>query len=301
MQLFQNTDIPFLHFSFLHDIKVHGVYHDSLSRYLNQYPVVKKEHIHDFYSLILFTKGSSHIKVKYDPFKIEPKTICLIAPNQVHSYEGLEETEGIVFLFCQDFYVEEFSYLRLLNTFFCTSQLMGDVCNPCFDLSENVYKEVLEILTSINKEYENSSILDNSSVIIRSLLNILLLRLSRYLESNRKKSSQGDSIFIHRISQLVDTYFIKEHSTGFYASAFNFSEKQLNDLCNRNFNYGLKKILTDRLMHEARKLLLTTELSVSEISFKLNFEDNSYFNKVFKKQTRITPKRFRDIHKRLVP
>lgn len=301
MQLYQNTDIPFLHFSFLHNIKVHGVYHDSLSKYLNQYPVIKKEHIHDFYTLILFTRGNSLIRVKNDPYKVGPKTICLIAPNQVHSYDGLDETEGIVFFFCQDFYVEEFSYLRLLNTFFCTSQLLGEIYKPCFELSENVYKEVLEIMISINKEYENSTVLDNSSVIIRSLLNILLLRLSRYFESDWKKTSNGDSIFIHRLSQLVDTYFIKEHNTGFYASAFNISEKQLNDLCNRNFNCGLKKILTDRLMHEARKLLLTTGLSVSEISFKLNFDDNSYFNKVFKKQTRITPKKFRDIHKRLVP
>jgi YesN/AraC family two-component response regulator len=57
----------------------------------------------------------------------------------------------------------------------------------------------------------------------------------------------------------------------------------------------------DRLMQEARKLLLSTDLSVSEISYKLNYDDNSYFNKVFKKETGLTPKRFRDIHKKLVP
>jgi AraC-like DNA-binding protein len=54
-------------------------------------------------------------------------------------------------------------------------------------------------------------------------------------------------------------------------------------------------------MQEARKLLWSTELTISEISFKLNFEDDSYFNKVFKKQTGITPKSFRDIHKKLIP
>ena len=301
MQHIQNTNIPFLHFSFLHDIKVHGIYCDSLSRYLNQYPIIKKEHIHDFYSFILFTKGNSLIRVKNDSIKVKPQTICLIAPNQIHSYDGLEEMEGMIFFFCQDFYVEEFSYLRLLNTFFCTSQITSNTCNPCIDLSENVYKNVLEILKSIGNENESSSTLNNSSVIIRSLLNILILKLSRCLESIQEESSRNDSIFIHRLSQLVDTYFMKEHNTGFYASAFNISEKQLNDLCNRNFNYGLKKILTDRLMHEARKLLLITELSVSEISYKLNFEDNSYFNKVFKNKTGLTPRRFREMHKKLVP
>ncbi|TAL78786.1 MAG: AraC family transcriptional regulator, partial [Bacteroidetes bacterium] len=50
-----------------------------------------------------------------------------------------------------------------------------------------------------------------------------------------------------------------------------------------------------------RKLLLSSELSVSEIAYKLNFEDNSYFSKVFKNKTGLTPKRFRDIHIKLVP
>jgi AraC-like DNA-binding protein len=100
---------------------------------------------------------------------------------------------------------------------------------------------------------------------------------------------------------MVDSYFIKEHNIGFYTSVFNISEKQLNEICNRHFNCGLKKILQDRLMQEARKLLLSSELSVAEIAYKLNFEDNSYFNKVFKSKTTITPKKFRELHKKFVP
>lgn len=301
MHHFQNTDIPFLHFSFLKDIKVHGVYLSSLSRYLNKYPILKKEHIHDFYSVILFSKGSNLLKVNNDSYKVPPQSICLIAPHKIHSYEGLENMEGSIFLFCQDFYVEEFSYLRLLNTFFCNSQINGSICRPCINLSENEFPEINGILKSIDLEYENSSSLNDSAVIIRSLLNILLLRLSRYSHSKPQDSNHIDSIFIHKVSQLVDLYFTSEHNIGFYASAFNISEKRLNDICMKHFNSGLKNILTDRLMHEARKLLLTTELSVAEISYKLNFEDNSYFTKVFKKQTRLTPKKFRDLHKKLVP
>jgi YesN/AraC family two-component response regulator len=55
-------------------------------------------------------------------------------------------------------------------------------------------------------------------------------------------------------------------------------------------------------MQEARKMLLSTELSAAEISYKLNFDDNSYFTKVFKKETGgLTPKKFRTLHRRLIP
>ncbi len=146
MHNFRNIESPFLHFSFLKNIKVHGVYYDSLTSYINQYPIVKREHIHDFYTLILFTKGTGVVKVKNESFKAGSKTICLIAPNQVHSYDGLEETEGKVFFFCQDFYVEEFSYLRLLNTFFCRTQITGNIGDPCIDLTKTFLRSLLNYL-----------------------------------------------------------------------------------------------------------------------------------------------------------
>lgn len=301
MHSHQNTERSFFHFSFLRDIKVHGIYFNSFSNYLSLYPFIRKEHTHDFYSVILFTKGENSIRLNNNSYTVQPQTVCLVAPNQIHSFEGLENMEGILFFFCQDFYVEEFSFLRLLNVFSCTSKLSGDICNPCINLSEGEFNHITELVNSIDKEYEYHTPSNNSATIIRSLLNIMLLRLSDWNDSRSEGSDKGDTVFIHELSRLVDSYFIREHNIGFYTSSFNISEKHLNEICNRHFNCGLKKILKDRLMQEARKLLLSSEQSVSEISYKLNFDDNSYFNKVFKTETGLTPKKFRDLHKKLVP
>ena len=285
----------------MRDIKVHGIYFSSLSHYLTKYPFIKKEHIHDFYSVILFKEGEGTIKVNHNLYPIQPQTIFLIAPCQIHSFEGLEKAEGNILFFCQDFYVEEFSFLRLLNVFSCTSQLTGDICNPIINLSDKEFYLMADIINSVEREYEGFTPTNNSSQILRSLLNIMLLKLSEFYNTKSEKSKNGESILIHELSRLVDSYFIKEHQIGFYTEAFNVSEKHLNEICKRNFNCGLKKILADRLMQEARKLLLSTELSVSQISYKLNFEDNSYFSKVFKKDTGLTPKRFRTIHRKFIP
>jgi AraC-like DNA-binding protein len=298
---YQNIEEPFFHFNFLKDIKVYGVYYNSFERYLGLYPFMKNGHIHDFYAILFLKDGKGIIKVNNVSYTIHPKTICLIAPQQNHSFAGLEDTEGSVLFFCQDYYVEEFSYIRLLNVFSCTSQINGDLCNPCIALSEKEFTGILDLTGSLGHEYEHYSPSNNSVTIIRSLLNILLLRLSDIYEATSNGSNKGPTVLIHELSHLIDSSYIKEHHLGFYTSAFNISERQLNDLCNRYFNCGLKKILMDRLMQEARKLLLSTELSVSEISYKLNYDDNSYFNKVSRKETGLTPKKFRDIHKKLVP
>jgi AraC-like DNA-binding protein len=298
---YDNTEKSLYHFSFLRDIKVHGIYFNSFVKFLNLYCFIRKAHAHDFYSVILFTKGTGNMVINNDSYSIQPQSICIVAPNQMHSFEGLEDIEGIIFFFCQDFYVEEFSFIRLLNVFSYTSQTGTNACNPCIGLSDMEFIHINTILKSIQSEYELYTSSNNSAVIIRSHLNIMLLKLSELYETKSGKSNNNDSILIHSLSHLIDSYFIQEQHLGFYTSAFNISESQLNDICNKHFNCGMKKILQNRLMLEARKLLLTSELSVSEIAYKLNFEDNSYFNKVFKIKTGLTPKRFRDIHKKLLP
>ncbi len=239
--------------------------------------------------------------VNNDNYPVHPHTLCIIAPHQMHSFEGLIDAEGYVFFFCQDFYVEEFSFIRLLNAFAYTSLTATKVGIPCIDLTDNEFNSFIALLNSIQAEYESYTQSNNSAIIIRSQLNIMILKLTELYEAKSGTTNNNDSVIIHTLSHLVDSYFIKEQHLGFYTSAFNISESQLNDICNKHFNSGLKKILQNRLMQEARKLLLYSELSVSEIAFKLNFEDNSYFNKVFKSKTGLTPKRFRDIHKKLVP
>jgi AraC family transcriptional activator of pobA len=295
----QNIDKPLYHFSFLRDIKVYGIYYSSLARYLCLYPFLKKEHSHDFYSVLLFTKGDGKIKINEEIHTIKPQTICLIAPNQMHSFEGMEHVDGIIFTFCQDFYVEEFSFIRLLNVFSYTSRIDTKVSNSCICLSESEYLPVYDMLNSVCKEYESFTFVNNSVLIIRSLLNIMLIKLSDLYRMKSGETYQTNNNIIHTLSHLVDSYFIQEQHVGFYTLALNISEKQLNEICNRYFNCGLKKILQNRLMQETRRLLLSSELSIAEIAYKLNFEDDSYFNKVFKKEIGITPKSFRDMHKKM--
>jgi len=297
----QNNGSSFLHFSFLRDIKVHGIYFNLFEQLLSLYPILRKDHTHDFYSLLFFKSGGGTIKINNNSFSVRPNTVCLISPCQIHSFEEASMMNGPVIFFHQDFYVEEFSFLRLLNLFSCTTKLTGEICSPCFYLTEKDFNKVTSIVNSIEIEYDSFIPSNNSGTIIRSLLNILLLRLSEWNNCRSENKNHGNTVLINELSRLVDSYFIKEHNVSFYTSAFNISEKHLNDLCHSHFNSGLKKILKDRLMQEARKLLLSSELSVSEISYKLNFEDNSYFNKVFKQETHLTPKKFRDIHKKFVP
>ncbi len=296
-----DTERTFYHFSFLKERKVYGFYSSTISGLLTSYPFLRKNHSHDFYSVLIFTGGSGTLKINNDTYNISPQTVCLISPGQTHSFDDLEGAEAHVIFFCQDFYVEEFSFVRLLNIFSYTSRIGLNDSNPSIVLTDNEFSSIIPIINSLRTEFDSEINDNNSGIVIRSFLNILLLKLSGFYDSNSPDSAKSDSVMIHSLAHMVDSYFIQEHNLSFYTSAFNITERQLNDICNKNFNCGLKKILINRLMQEARKLLLSSELSVSEIGYKLNFKDNSYFNKVFRNEIGLTPGRFREMHKRLLP
>lgn len=301
LQKYQNIKKPLYHFNFLQDLKVHGIYYNTLKEFCKMYPFIQSSHSHDFYSVLMFTKGTGTIRINDNVNYLEPQTICLVAPNQIHSFSYNKELEGLIFFFCEDFYVEEFSLLRLLNVFSYTAQVDRNYCNPLIALSDEEFEPVHTIIQSIENEYKSYRPDNNSVVVIRSLVNIMLLKLSDLFLTKCRHQNKIDNILIYKLSQLIDSYFIQEKHVKFYAFACNVSEGKLNDICNQYLNCGLKTILQNRLMQEARKLLLTSNLSVAEIAFKLNFKDNSYFNKVFRSKTGITPKEFRKLHKKLLP
>ena len=67
----------------------------------------------------------------------------------------------------------------------------------------------------------------------------------------------------------------------------------LNSLCKEFLGHSAGEIIRDRVILEAKRLLVIKDYSVSEIAYDLNFNDNSYFTKFFKKAVGITPEEFR--------
>ena len=79
----------------------------------------------------------------------------------------------------------------------------------------------------------------------------------------------------------------------FYAEKLNMTARNLNLITRSVFGKSATEIIETRKLREARRLLLTTEKSVSEIGFELGYNEKSYFSRVFRKKTGATPTAFR--------
>ena len=74
----------------------------------------------------------------------------------------------------------------------------------------------------------------------------------------------------------------------------NCTAQQLNSITKNYLHKRVSDLIQERMMAEAKRLLVYSSLTVSEIAYTLNFNDHSYFNRFFKKAENITPEQFRN-------
>jgi AraC family transcriptional regulator, transcriptional activator of pobA len=297
----KDSDIPFAyHFSFLRDASVPGFYITGFKDCFSKYPFLKGPHRFNFYSLIYFTHGKGSVDIDGQSFNIKPGRLFLCHMNTEHSFRFDETPEGYYTFFCNDFYSEEFSMIRLLYLFSFSLPIASRIPVRHLDFAPgdisafSLFK-IMQSECRLLRERKN-----NLPHIIRSYLNILILKLTDILNSSGSKISGDINTIIIKLSHLIEANFAQQQSGEFYARSLQLTEARLNSICKKTLNTSLKKLIQERLIMEVRKTLEQTDLSVSQIAFKFNFSDDSYFNKVFKSYTRLSPGKYRDLHKKIL-
>ncbi|OBY56878.1 4-hydroxyphenylacetate catabolism regulatory protein HpaA [Pseudomonas nitroreducens] len=128
--------------------------------------------------------------------------------------------------------------------------------------------------------------------LLTRLIFISLLRLSsRSLQA--QPTRRDDLQFFQRFNVLIEERYAEHCSLSVYASQIGVTEARLNDICRRVSGLPSKRLVHDRLMQEAKRLLLFTGLSINEICYQLGFKDPGYFSRFFTRNAGLAPGEYR--------
>jgi len=98
---------------------------------------------------------------------------------------------------------------------------------------------------------------------------------------------------LKNFQKLIEANYIKLKLPKDYANLLYITPNHLNAVCKDLLGMQAGEVIRNRTILEAKRLLTNAQLNITEIAFKLNFSDNSYFTKFFKKFEGITPEEFR--------
>ncbi|HEY0174890.1 MAG TPA: helix-turn-helix domain-containing protein, partial [Pedobacter sp.] len=137
---------------------------------------------------------------------------------------------------------------------------------------------------------------DNSwrNQMLTSWLRILVIYLSRlYTEQFSEVNINQDYCLLKSFQALIGEHYSTLHDVSTYADFLHLTPGYLNDRIKQQSGKTAITHIHDRLVVEAKRRLLHTDLSVKQISYELGFEDAAYFNRFFKRVAGTTPVSYR--------
>lgn len=131
-----------------------------------------------------------------------------------------------------------------------------------------------------------------SLLLLARLVFISLLRLSS--QALRAPPSCREELQVFRHFGMLIEAHLREHWTlPQYAGVLGLTEQRLNEICRRVAGKPPKRLINERLLQEARRLLLYTGQPVSQVGYALGFEDPAYFGRFFLKHVGVAPGSYR--------
>jgi AraC family transcriptional activator of pobA len=97
-----------------------------------------------------------------------------------------------------------------------------------------------------------------------------------------------------RFEALLDQHFLKHWTVSDYANALVITPTHLSRLARSATGHAASHLILDRVIREARRNLVYTNLPVSTIAYALGFSDPAYFSRLFSGATGLSPRSFRD-------
>lgn len=273
----------------------------DLRKYIDRHRDMVFPHRHNFYHLVLFTAGKGSFTVDFESFVVEPDTLYFMVPGQVHTWNFETIPDGYIVNFSADF----FHSLLLDPDYMRRFSFAGGIAADQVIRMENPFRGKILALLQEMDVYSNSSEMKNLDFVRTMLLHFLFLldgQATGLSDSRQGKDWSGRPSAANRrallrdFRGLIEKHFREEKFPKFYADKLHVSPNHLNTVCRTYLGKQAGELIRERIVLEAKRMLINPQTTISSIAYDLNFSDNSYFTKFFKKLEGNTPEEFREKH-----
>lgn len=243
----------------------------------------------DFYFIGLVS-NAGNTRITYDNTNVTRLNSFLVfqSPGLLYSFYRDTSAHGYLIYFrkeCFSFFkpdlVSEFPFFNILHTDF-------------FRLNEAKFTGFAPHFEDVFLAYENTT--DSRHRIAAVKLLALLYQLKEYTNAFRQWEegfTTPQQILLQKFIQLVNNFYIGKRTIEDYASLLNVTPNHLSQSVKTASGRNALSFINERLLSEAKSLILYTDFDMAEIAYKLNFSDPANFGKFFKKHSSLTPLEFR--------
>lgn len=250
-----------------------------------------------FARIYLVKEGSARLHLPGNRIQdLRPNHLYMIPPFTMHSYE------------CTNHFT--LYYIHIYDNQKSDYSILEDLMYPVEIKAKNIDELLVERLFTINPDsalnHNDPKKYDNTTNLIKTINNqtnrathelletngILFQLLSHFMVYSKDKYDIVDNRIL-RVVKYIRNNIHKD-----------ISIEELKDMCCLSKDHFIRLFKNDlqetptqyiiqRKIERAQLMLITSDLLIKDIAYELSFENVSYFNRLFKKATGLTPSDYR--------
>lgn len=292
----KTLNIPDLRIGEIYDKKYINaeIHYESINKMASFFGEHVAVHRHDaFFQLHFITKGKVRVFLDDVQFNCTAPAFFLTPPSVPHTFMTDPDCEGHVLTIQQ-------SLIWPLLQVHLKIQHLNPICIQHSQLQQPQHQyslmQIQDYLDKIKQEFASTQ--EFRDFALKNLLNLIFIHIVQLSHLNQffQKNISSDLHVFRKFNELIEQHFTEHWSLTHYAEILAVTEMRLNEICRRIANTSSKKIIHDRLMQEAKRLLIFTDIPINHICYQLGFKDPAYFSRFFQRHAGVRPSELRQTH-----
>ena len=246
----------------------------------------------DMTMAIIYEQGSADLKINMRDYHIEAPAVLLVLNDQIYQSAGhSEDLRSKVILMSRSFSDSLFTNSGEILPL--KSSIMK---NPVMKIEneENVFGQFFQLLQNIAASPRQEFKIESARHLTLSMF-YGYSHLKHEVNEVKSTNSRQEEIFT-KFTELLERHHKKEREIAFYADKMCMTSKHLSQVIKDYTGKTALGIIEEYVISEAKSMLLSTTMSIQQISDELNFPSQSVFGKYFKRVAGISPSEYRNRH-----
>ena len=244
------------------------------------------------YIKALYLPKGYKLTVDFTTYTTRQPSLFFVAPNQFLKIDTCGPDQGFMIYYNRDFYCIQIHDHEVA----CDGLLFNNVQNmPVV----HVPSDDIDFVDHVFHQMETEFRLKDTSLeeMNRTYLKQLLIKATRMWKKQHLEKviteQNNDLEFFRKFTLLVDKYYKEKHTVADYADVLAIAAKTVTHKFKRLKLPQPNEVIKNRIILEAKRLLVHTPLTAKEIAHELGYDDPAYFSRQFQVKTGVSPSAFR--------
>jgi AraC-like DNA-binding protein len=242
------------------------------------------------FNFFFMTNGKSIRSKGLNKYEFGAGTFFFIPAYEITTHEVISsDAEGFYCHFSLDLLTSDYRLKDLLSDF----SFLNFNCYPLVNIDETAKEVILPLLLRLEKEYKKGA--KCRYEILRVYLIALFTELNQFVSSPQSMATNAAFVLTEQYKNALSQHIYQKQKVADYAEILSVTPNHLNKCVKSSTGKSAHDLLSDMLILEAKVLLKQTNMTVSEIAFKIGRNETSDFARFFKAQTGMKPSEYRTL------